>query len=220
MSKVLRSMGGPKPGEPFPDFDLRTVAGEHIRKADYVGRRPLLMLCGSITTSKAKGAGAALRRLYDEYGDRVAFVTLHRPEDQSDDAGDGPQTLAHRLTRARSYQYRERIPWTVAVDDLDPTLERALEATDNAVYVMTRDGTVAFRTQQGSDEQLLWDALHAVAAELPQVDVRADPPIFPRIITAYRALPAPMRAAVAVAAALVPLVVAVGGAMVSRRRRG
>jgi hypothetical protein len=39
----------PAPGEPFPDFDLPTTDGDRVRKADYVGRRPMFMVAASFT---------------------------------------------------------------------------------------------------------------------------------------------------------------------------
>lgn len=41
--------GGVRPGDPMPDFDLTTTDGGSVCKADFVGRRPLLMVFGSIT---------------------------------------------------------------------------------------------------------------------------------------------------------------------------
>lgn len=41
--------GGPRPGEPFPDFALPTVDGGQVRKADFVGILPMLMVFSSFT---------------------------------------------------------------------------------------------------------------------------------------------------------------------------
>lgn len=41
--------GSPAPGEPFPDFDLPTTAGERLRKADIVGQRPMFIVAASFT---------------------------------------------------------------------------------------------------------------------------------------------------------------------------
>ncbi|MDQ4130717.1 MAG: hypothetical protein M3133_07000 [Actinomycetota bacterium] len=159
---------GPKPGESFPDFELRTVAGERIQKADYTGRRPLLLVGGSMASKPASSAASALRRLYDEYGDRVAFVTLYLPEDALNQHHAGPEALQERLARARGYQFRERIPWTVAVDDVEGRLGDALAAEAQVVYLMARDGTVSFRAPDMTEERLLRDALRAVTAEQPK----------------------------------------------------
>ncbi len=73
----LSFRGGPSPGQPLPDFELATTEGEAIRKRDFVGRRPLLLTCASVTCPMAIEAGPALRRLHAAFGERVAFVTLY-----------------------------------------------------------------------------------------------------------------------------------------------
>lgn len=40
---------GPRPGEPMPDFELLTTDGGHVRKEDFVGKKPLLLTMGSFT---------------------------------------------------------------------------------------------------------------------------------------------------------------------------
>jgi hypothetical protein len=41
--------GGVRPGDALPDFDLPTTDGGRVRKADFVGERPLLLTFGSVT---------------------------------------------------------------------------------------------------------------------------------------------------------------------------
>ncbi len=41
--------GGPRPGEPFPDFDLLTTDGGRVAKSGFVGDRPLFMVFASVT---------------------------------------------------------------------------------------------------------------------------------------------------------------------------
>ena len=41
--------GGPRPGEPAPDFDLPTVDGGRFRLGAHRGSRPVLIEFGSIT---------------------------------------------------------------------------------------------------------------------------------------------------------------------------
>lgn len=41
--------GGPSPGQEFPDFNLPTVERGQIRKSDFVGSRPMLMVFASFT---------------------------------------------------------------------------------------------------------------------------------------------------------------------------
>lgn len=42
--------GGPRPGEPFPDFDLPTADGGRVARSDFVSRQqPMLMVFASYT---------------------------------------------------------------------------------------------------------------------------------------------------------------------------
>lgn len=45
----LSFKSGPAPGQPFPDFDLETTEGGRVQKADFVGKRPVLITLGSVT---------------------------------------------------------------------------------------------------------------------------------------------------------------------------
>jgi hypothetical protein len=48
MKEHMHFRGGPKPGEPAPDFDLPTVDGGRLRLSQHRGR-PVLIEVGSIT---------------------------------------------------------------------------------------------------------------------------------------------------------------------------
>lgn len=40
---------GPRPGQPFPEFELPTVDGETVSRADFVEKQPMLMIFSSFT---------------------------------------------------------------------------------------------------------------------------------------------------------------------------
>jgi hypothetical protein len=109
-------------------------------------------------------AGPALKRLYADFRDRVAFVTLYVREAHPGERYPQPETFESKLAHARAYQVRDAIPWPVAVDDVEGSLHRALDAKPNAAYIMNVDGNAAFRTLWSNDEQVLREALEATAA--------------------------------------------------------
>jgi len=103
--------GGPYPGQTLPDFDLPTTDGDRVHKRDFVGRRPLLLTCTSITCPMAATMGPGLRRLHAEFGDQVAFVTLYVREAHPGEGYPQPATLDQKRAHAQAYQALERFPW-------------------------------------------------------------------------------------------------------------
>ncbi len=157
--------GTPVPGTPFPDFDLRTTAGNAVRKADYVGRKPLLLVFGSATCPMTISSLPALKRLHSEFGREVEFVTLYVREAHPGEKIPQPQAFQEKLDNARSLKKLEGIAWSVAVDDMDGTLHRLLDTKPNAAYLMGRDGRLAFRSLWAGDEKGLRLALQALSVE-------------------------------------------------------
>lgn len=163
----LAFAAGPAPGWPMPDFDLPTVAGGRIRKSDFMGRRPVLLAFGSLTDPMTASASPVLKRLHRELGDAVCFVTLYVREAHPGERIPQPRTAEWKLRHARMLRDRDGISWTVAVDDLEGSLHRALGSNSNAAYLMDAAGNVAFRTLWSNDESVLGQGLRALALGHP-----------------------------------------------------
>ncbi|MDP9357200.1 MAG: redoxin domain-containing protein [Chloroflexota bacterium] len=173
--------GGPYPGQPLPDFDLPTTDGGCVHKRDFVGRRPLLLTCTSITCPMAATMGPGLRRLHAEFGDRVAFVTLYVREAHPGECYPQPTTLAQKIAHAQAYQAIERFPWPVAVDTASGDLHRALDPRPNAAYLMDAQGNVAFRALASNDERVLREGLQALASGQPLPIGEREPLVIPTL---------------------------------------
>ena len=173
--------GGPEPGAPSPDIDLPTVDGGLLRKRDFVGRRPLLLTCASITCPMAATMGPDLRRLHAEFGDQVAFALLYVREAHPGERYPQPATFDQKLAHARAYQDRNRFPWPVAVDDIDGTIHRALDARPNAAYLLDVEGNVAFRALAANDEQVLREGLQALTGGRPVSIGEREPRVVPAL---------------------------------------
>ncbi len=163
----LSFRAGQDPGWELPDFDLPTSDGGRVRKADFQGRRPLLVTFASITCPMAASARPVLRRLHDELGDRVAFLTVYVREAHPGDHIRQPATFDWKMRHARMYRERDAIRWPVAVDDLAGSFHRALGGNSNSAHLMDLAGRVAFRTLWSNDERVLGAALRAVAEGRP-----------------------------------------------------
>lgn len=108
-------------------------------------------------------AGPALKRLHEQFGDRVAFVSLYVREAHPGERYPQPEAFERKLEHARAYRDRDGLPWPVAVDDVDGSLHRALDPKPSSVYVMDRDGTVAFRALWSNHERVVREGLELVA---------------------------------------------------------
>lgn len=111
----------------------------------------------------------------------MGFVTLYVREAHPGEHVDQPDDPETKLRHARAYQVRDRIPWPVAVDDLDGTLHRRLGPAATA-YVMGTDGRVAGRTLWATDVDGIRRALQAAVAG--EVGEERRPRVLPVVIGA------------------------------------
>lgn len=111
----------------------------------------------------AASAGPVLEELHARYGDQVAFVTLYVREAHPGERVPQPRTFAEKLANARAYQQRDRIPWPVAVDDLDGAVHHAIGRMPDMAYVIDRRGRVAARVLWSNDARGLRRMVRAIA---------------------------------------------------------
>lgn len=108
-------------------------------------------------------AGPALKQLHEEFGDRVAFVSLYVREAHPGENYPQPETFEEKLEHARAYKERDGIPWPVAVDDVEGSLHQTLDPKPHAAYIMNVSGDVAFRTLWANDERTLREGLKEIS---------------------------------------------------------
>ena len=154
-------------GDPFPRFELPTTNGRQIRKDDFVGNRPLLVVFGSNSCPLTISSIEPLKRLHQEFGDDIEFVTVNVREAHPGENNKQPINFEQKLRNAQIFKTRYEIPWNVAVDDIEGTLHRALDAKPNAAYLMDVNGNIAYRTLVAGDDTALAQALLSVSEDRP-----------------------------------------------------
>jgi hypothetical protein len=85
-----------------------------------------------------------MRELHRLYADRVQFVDLVVRQAHPGERHGGYRRYAEKLDDARRYEQEEGIGWPVVVDDLDGSAQRALGGLSASVYLIDREGRVAF----------------------------------------------------------------------------
>jgi hypothetical protein len=159
VKRDLHFRGGPEAGQLAPDFDLPTVNGGRFRLRECIHQRPVLLEFACITDPVAAGARPVLKNLYDEFGDRIQFVSVYVREAHPGENYPHHTSYKQKMHHARDWVSQEGILWTVAVDSLEGTTHQAYGCTVNPAYLIGRSGHVAFRALCAGQEGLLRDKL-------------------------------------------------------------
>ena len=152
------------PGDSFPSFELLTTNGDRLVNDDVFGHKPVLLIFGSMTCPMTASAAPSVQELQDEFGDRVDFIMLYVREAHPGEHFTQSETMEEKLEHARALQEFYDIQWTVAADNIDGDLHRALDPKPNAAFLMNSEGIILFRSLWAADRDAMRQALAAAAA--------------------------------------------------------
>ena len=154
--QTAQAPGGIAVGAAAPAIGSRSFAG---------GPRPVVLVFGSYTCPKFRGSAEALKQLSARYHDRADFLLVYIREAHSD-AGtktdwestinqregislQPARTLAEKQEHADLCKRKLHLPFASTVDGMDQRAEKAYDAWPSRVYLVGRDGRVAFNTRLG-----------------------------------------------------------------------
>ena len=138
--------------------------------------RPIVLVFGSYTCPKLRTSAAELKRIATEYHDRVDFRLVYISEAHAGDwqstinVKEGvdlpaPRNMTEKQDHAALCQRKLELPFAVAVDGMDAAAEHAYQAWPSRLYLIGRDGKVAYQTRLGELDFHAADverAIHAV----------------------------------------------------------
>jgi hypothetical protein len=155
IAELIRSsrQTGIQPGEQVPDFSLETTDGVTLRLRDLRGQ-PVLLHFVSYTCPVTRGAVEPMKRLHHQYGDRVTFVDIVVRQAHPGKHHDAYVSFSDKMADARDYQREEAITWTVAVDDLTGTVQRAYGGLAASIYLLDSRGRVTHYALWGQSPPL------------------------------------------------------------------
>ncbi len=156
---------GPEGGKPAPDFLLKDLQGKEVSLKQFRKIRPVVLVTGSYTCPIYRRQLAALNRLYERYGDRVALfvvytVEAHPIKDPSPYRGKEwvteqnlrekillrqPTSYTERVTLASRCQIDLRSPVPILVDGMDNEVWTRYGEAPNAAYLIDYEGKVRLR---------------------------------------------------------------------------
>jgi thiol-disulfide isomerase/thioredoxin len=151
------------PGDAFPEFELITTDNSRLVNDDVFGQKPVIFIFGSMTCPMTASAAPSVQELHDEFGDRVTFIMMYVREAHPGEYYAQSETIENKLGYARALKDFYDIQWTVAADNVDGDLHRALDPKPNSAFLMDKDGTILFRSLWAADYEALSQALDAAA---------------------------------------------------------
>lgn len=149
-------------GDPAPDFTLQSPqGGQSTRLAEFRGVKPVVLIFGSYTCPPFRDVYPTLERLYQTYGDAVAFRYIYIREAHAEDgwkmprnqregiAIKDPQTMAERIQVAQKACafFKTAIPGLV--DTIDDATDRAYAAWPSRIFLVAANGTIAVCGEPG-----------------------------------------------------------------------
>ena len=153
-----------RPGDLFPSFELITTNGDRLDNGKVFRDKPVVFIFGSMTCPMTASAAPSVQELYDEFGDHVDFIMLYVREAHPGENYRQAESMEEKLEHARTLKEFYGIQWTVAADNLDGDLHRALDPKPNSAFLMNKEGTILFRSLWAADHDALREALVAAAA--------------------------------------------------------
>jgi hypothetical protein len=144
-AEFVRTWGahGALPGEEAPDFELTSTRGDLVRLRGLRGR-PIVLHFVSYTCPITRGSVQQMAELHGLYSDRIEFVDLVVRQAHPGERRGPYRTFEEKMDDARRYQEEEAVTWTVLVDDLEGTVQRAYAGMCAPVYLIDAQGIVAF----------------------------------------------------------------------------
>jgi tetratricopeptide (TPR) repeat protein len=127
--------------------------------------RPVVLVFGSYTCPKLRSSAADLKRIAAQYHERVDFRLVYISEAHANGGAESQwqstinqkegidlpaaRNLAEKQDHAALCLRRLTLPFGVVVDGMDAAAEQAYQAWPSRLYLVGRDGKVAFQTRLG-----------------------------------------------------------------------
>ncbi|UVW28776.1 deiodinase-like protein [Massilia sp. H6] len=161
MDDMTFSDKAPRPGERIPQFDLPLAGGGRVNTTDASGRKPMLLVTGSLSCPMTASSNPMLKEMHQEFGRDIDFVMLQVREAHPGEYLEQPQSLDEKIEHARQLQQRDALPFPIAIDDVDGSVHQALDGKPNSVWLIDANGTIVYRALWVGDEAGLEQALDA-----------------------------------------------------------
>ncbi|RVW00863.1 TlpA family protein disulfide reductase [Rhodococcus spongiicola] len=160
-----QEFGGPKIGDPAPDFRVTDIDGAEVALSDFRSR--FVVLETGCATCPMFGKGITTMNALAYRFPEVAFLVLYIREAHPGENVGPHRCLADKTAAANLLRQEEREGRRILIDTLDGQVHKAYGGMPNVIYVIDPQGTVVFRN--------MWNDPSAVEEALKQAMAGGDP---------------------------------------------
>ncbi|MFM2001405.1 MAG: hypothetical protein RI963_831 [Planctomycetota bacterium] len=152
---------GPRLDEIAPDFTLKTIDGKEVTLSKEIGDQPIVLIFGNFTCGPFRSQAGNIDKLYRRYQDRakvfLVYVREAHPAEgwwmlSNREVGielSQPADDAGRLAAATQCQRHLDLDLPLLVDGVDDRVGATYSGMPNRLYLIDRDGKVAFKNGRG-----------------------------------------------------------------------
>jgi tetratricopeptide (TPR) repeat protein len=157
---AIKDPSGPHIGDVAPEFLLpKLAAPEQVSLRQYKGKNPVLLVFASYTCPQFREQAETINQMYQKYGKRIQFLLVYIREAH---AGENWQstineregvslktalTIDEKQDHAGLCRRKLKIEYPAVVDGMDGKAETAYAAWPSRLYLIGRDGRIAYESR-------------------------------------------------------------------------
>jgi hypothetical protein len=162
-AKLAMAPKGPLPGEEAPDFQLEDTRGKPWSLSELRGT-PVVLIFGSGTCPMTTGSLPGLKKLHREFAHETQWLLLYVREAHPGEQMPAHETLEQKRAQAERMRRQEGVDWPVLIGELDGRTHKAYSELPNHLFLIDREGRVAFRSEFAHAPSL-YEALQKLRAQ-------------------------------------------------------
>jgi hypothetical protein len=145
-----------------PDFELKSPDEKRqVRLSQFRGRRPVVLVFGSLTCPPYRQQTAVLEDMHRRYADKAEFLSIYIREahtidewrtplnDQIGLEVQQPVEISERRHMAQRFCSYLKTDMQVLVDEINDPVARTYNAMPNRLFLIDQDGRVTYRAAPG-----------------------------------------------------------------------
>jgi len=151
--------GAPKVGDQAPDFSLTHINDETktVQLSSFAGSKPVALLFGSCTWPPFAASVGQLNSLNKKLGEQVQVFLIYTREAHAIDSTrtnfrstvEQPITTEERRTVAQEFLTTMKLEVPALLDDIEDTASKAYVSLPDRLYLIGKDGKIAFAGDKG-----------------------------------------------------------------------